>query len=276
MNYGGDAADQVVRYSLEGLDHGIRLSGTMAKHLAVFFAAVLKDQKKTRGKTCMVRMLKENRPMKFFTVPTDRIHEFCQEGKRHGLLYVVVRDRKNPAQCEVMVFADDAAKVNRVMDNMGLDFVNSENGQMVQDVSDGLQDRVQDQGSANRDETTEVETVRMPESEVCFEISELDDEFNIFAEDGGTRLNAQPDETVDMDIITENFTRVQVGNGENPSGPFLHSNDTSSRDEKKMRKPSVREDLKQIRQEQEAARKQRTQQKQPVRRKKKKQKRKVR
>ncbi len=49
MNYGGDAADQIVRYSLDGVDHGLRLSGTLAKHLAVFVAAVLKDQKKTRG-----------------------------------------------------------------------------------------------------------------------------------------------------------------------------------------------------------------------------------
>lgn len=30
MNLGGEAADQVVRYSLEGIDHGLRLSGTMA------------------------------------------------------------------------------------------------------------------------------------------------------------------------------------------------------------------------------------------------------
>ena len=44
MNYGGDAADQIVRYSLDGVDHGLRLSGTLAKHLAVFVAAVLKDQ----------------------------------------------------------------------------------------------------------------------------------------------------------------------------------------------------------------------------------------
>ena len=57
MNFGGDAADQVVRYSLEGIDYSLRLSGTLAKNLAVFFAAVLKDQKKTYGKTRMVRML---------------------------------------------------------------------------------------------------------------------------------------------------------------------------------------------------------------------------
>ena len=45
MNYGGDAADQIVRYSLDGVDHGLRLSGTLAKHLAVFVAAVLKTRR---------------------------------------------------------------------------------------------------------------------------------------------------------------------------------------------------------------------------------------
>ena len=45
MNLGGEAADQVVRYSLEGLDHSLRLSGTAAKNLAVFLAALLKNNK---------------------------------------------------------------------------------------------------------------------------------------------------------------------------------------------------------------------------------------
>ena len=135
MNYGGDAADQIVRYSLDGVDHGLRLSGTLAKHLAVFLAAVMKDQKKTRGRTRMVRMLKENKPLKFFTVPSDRLRKFCSEGRKRGLLYVIIKDRKNPDMSEVMVFADDAAKVNRVMDKMNLDFVKSEVGQAVHEVT---------------------------------------------------------------------------------------------------------------------------------------------
>ena len=37
MNLGGDAADQVVRYSLEGIDYSLRLSGTLAKNLGGLF-----------------------------------------------------------------------------------------------------------------------------------------------------------------------------------------------------------------------------------------------
>ena len=80
-------------------------------------------------------MLKEQRPMKFFTVPGDRLKEFAKEAKARGILYVVIKDKVNPDQTEVMVFADDAAKMNRVLDRMNLDFVKAESGSMVTETS---------------------------------------------------------------------------------------------------------------------------------------------
>ena len=47
MNYGAEPADQVVRYSLEGMEYSLKITGNVAKHVAVFIAAALKDQKKT-------------------------------------------------------------------------------------------------------------------------------------------------------------------------------------------------------------------------------------
>jgi len=85
MNYGGDAADQIVRYSMEGMEHTLRISGSIAKNLAVLIVAVMKDQKKTRGKTNLLRMLKEQRAMKYFLVckarTEDSICWFDRSGK---------------------------------------------------------------------------------------------------------------------------------------------------------------------------------------------------
>ena len=67
MNYGAEPADQIVRYYLEGTEYALRLSGTATKNFAVFAMAVLKDQKKTHGKTRLARLLRENKPLKFFT-----------------------------------------------------------------------------------------------------------------------------------------------------------------------------------------------------------------
>ena len=92
----------------------LKLSGMAAKNFALFVYAVLKDQKKIHGKTRLVRMLKEQRPFKFFNVPTENMKEFAKEAKVHGLLYVPIRNKKKADRIEVVVFADDASKIQRI------------------------------------------------------------------------------------------------------------------------------------------------------------------
>ena len=94
MNLGSDPADQIVRYSLAGTEVALKLSGLAAKNFALFVYAVLKDQKKTRGKTRLVRMLKEQRPFKFFQIPQEALREFAKEARAHGLLYVPIRNKR--------------------------------------------------------------------------------------------------------------------------------------------------------------------------------------
>lgn len=125
MNYGAEPADQVVRYTLEGTEFALKISGTAAKNFAVFALAVLRDQKKTHGKTKLVRLLREGKPLKFFSVPTDQMRDFAKAAKSHGLLYVPIRDRSDPDNIEIAVWAEDAAKVNRVIDKLQLDVVDA-------------------------------------------------------------------------------------------------------------------------------------------------------
>lgn len=49
MNTSGEAADQVVRMSLEVGEAALKITGAGAKQLAVILYAVLKEQKKTKG-----------------------------------------------------------------------------------------------------------------------------------------------------------------------------------------------------------------------------------
>ena len=95
----------------------------------MFVYAVLSDQKKTRGKTRMVRMLKEQRPFKFFRLPAELMKEFAKEAKGYGLLYVPIRNKQKADRIEVVVFADDASKVQRIFDNLGLDAVKAQAGE---------------------------------------------------------------------------------------------------------------------------------------------------
>lgn len=134
MNLGSDPADQIVRYTLEGTEFALRISGTAAKNFAIFAAAVLRDQKRTRGKTNLTRLLREGKPLKFFSVSADRIREFAQEAKRHGLLFVPMRDRNDPDHIEIAIWADDAAKVERIIERMQLDVVETGEAEIMTDV----------------------------------------------------------------------------------------------------------------------------------------------
>lgn len=135
MNLGSDPADQVVRYTLEGTEFALRISGTAAKNFAIFAAAVLRDQKKTRGKTNLTRLLREGKPLKFFSVSADRMREFAQEAKRHGLLFVPMRDRNDPDHIEIAIWADDSAKVERIIERMQLDVVETGEAEIMSEVT---------------------------------------------------------------------------------------------------------------------------------------------
>ena len=50
MNTGGDAAEQVVRLSLEGFEVAAKLTGTAAKELTVLLVSVLKRNRKPKAK----------------------------------------------------------------------------------------------------------------------------------------------------------------------------------------------------------------------------------
>lgn len=81
MSYSGEAADQVVRLSLNGVEVAAKLSGSAAKQLAIMIYAILKDQKKTKGKIRLTNMLRSGKELKVFAVKDGDLQKFCEEAK---------------------------------------------------------------------------------------------------------------------------------------------------------------------------------------------------
>lgn len=92
MNYSGEAAEQVVRMSLNGVEVAAKISGKAAERLAVLLYAVLRDQKKTRGKIRLTNMLKSGKELKVFAIKDNELEKFCDEAKKYGVLYCVLKD----------------------------------------------------------------------------------------------------------------------------------------------------------------------------------------
>ena len=68
MNPGGDAAEQVVRLSLEGVEVAAKISGNGAKNIALLLYATLKQEQKTKGKARLTSMLKSGKELKVYTI----------------------------------------------------------------------------------------------------------------------------------------------------------------------------------------------------------------
>ena len=120
-SYSGDAAEQVVRMTLEGTEVAVKLAGTGAKQLAILLYAVLRDQKKTRGKVRLTNMLRSGKELKVFAVRDQDLQKFCTEAKKYGVLYTVLKDRDaKDGLTDIMVRAEDASKINRIFERFKL------------------------------------------------------------------------------------------------------------------------------------------------------------
>jgi len=121
MNHSGDAAEQIVRLSLEGVEVAAKITGTAAKEVAAFLIAALKNKDsnlKLKGKARLNSMLKSGKAIDFFAVKQSDLKKFAQGAKQYGIVYCVRRSRKNDpdAMCDIMVKAEDAPKINRVVE----------------------------------------------------------------------------------------------------------------------------------------------------------------
>ncbi len=121
MSSGTEAADQVVSMSLRGIEVMAKISGEGAKHLAVYLFAALQGQKRTRGRIRLESLLRSGKELKVFAVRNEDLPTFCKEAKRYGVLYCALRDKKNvDGLCDVMVRAEDASKINRIVERFKL------------------------------------------------------------------------------------------------------------------------------------------------------------
>jgi hypothetical protein len=121
MSTSADAADQVVNMSLQGVKVIAEITGAGAKNLATYLYAALKDQKRTRGKIRLEGLLRSGKELKVFAVNTEDLAKFSKEAKRYGILYCALRDKTDKdGMCDIMVRAEDAGKINRIVERFSL------------------------------------------------------------------------------------------------------------------------------------------------------------
>ena len=226
MNTAGDAAEQIVKMSLNGVEVAAKITGAGAKELAMMIYAILKDQKKTKGKTRLTNMLRSEKPLKVFAVKDSELQLFCKEAKKYGVLYCVLKDKDaGDGLTDIMVRAEDASKINRIFERFKLATVD------VGEVRSEIERQRQEQAQTKKD--GEIPTPERTQTE------ERTDAFL-------DQLMAKPPNAPEQQ--NENPTDGRVAKSRQ-SEPTSATREGPTRGTLDLR-PSVREELKQIRAEQ--------------------------
>lgn len=220
MNTSGDAAESIVRMSLQGLEVAVKLSGSGAKNVAAIMIAMLKDQKQTKGKTRLTSMLKSGKELKVFTVKEEDLRKFTEEAKRYGVLFCALKGKGKSLDgiVDIMVRAEDASKINRIVERFNLATVDT--------------------------------------ASIKSEIQKSKD-----SKDKGVVIKSVEERLVD-DILSKpiskeenDMSNPQVAKTEKnpPSEPILNNKNKSDKGTK-SEKPSIREEIKSIKEEQKKER----------------------
>ena len=125
MNTSAEAADQVVRMSLNGAEAALKITGSASKEVAKLLFKALKDlskqTKKTKGQMRLSNLVKSGKKLEIYQVADTNLKRFCEQAKKYGMIYTVLKDRnKNDGITEVMVKAEDKAKIDRIFERLGL------------------------------------------------------------------------------------------------------------------------------------------------------------
>lgn len=212
MNQGGETADQMVRMTLQCIevasDIALKIGGEATRTLASTLYAIITEQKKVRGKTSLDHLIQTEKDLKVFTIRSEDLKLFCTEAKRYGVLYSVLTEKNNTSGiCEIMVKASDAPKLSRIIDKLEIATIDTK----------ALKEAILAQQQIKKQEETKVSPEELKEAEDL--IKELFDE----------HVNEQDKKKQDARVERKDY-------------PFEHNLETQKSD----KKPSVKEQLKEI------------------------------
>lgn len=258
MNTSGDAAEQVIRLSLEGADFLLRLTGTGLKNLAFLLISALKsaDIHKTKGKTRLTSMLKSGKPLTVFSINNADLEVFAKEARHYGVLYCALG---NPAGSpdgvtDILVKQEDAVRINRIVERFQLAAVNT--AEIKSEILNEREGQTHEEAQAEEALLDDLFGASNPEAEAGEE-QLLDDLLGPETPKEENELPPKEEHTVssreDAEAITAEKPYAEVPQAQEPekSPPSGNSSKPPTEGESK---PSVRAELRAIKAEQEKAR----------------------
>lgn len=234
MNTSGEAADQVLRMSLEGTEFALKISGKAADKiyhkLLKLYKELKNESKKSKGKMRLKNLLSSGKPVDIYTVEDNNLKKFCTEANKYGLVYTVLKDRNDGSHTtDIMVKREDKPRLDRIWQRLNL--ANTEMESIKAQVVKQVEEEKQEPVRTGREKTKEEEF-----------LDELMAKPNPTKEEGQTR---------NPDMARTTKWGQSVPSSETKTS---RAGETTRESDRRIYKPSVRKELDNIRKEQELKR----------------------
>ena len=124
MYSGTNESDQIVRLVLSGSVFFLKVSGQASVELLKFISAAASEESKASGRVRLKSLLQSGSELKVFTLQGDeRFNAFKDAANDYGVKYSVVKrhgEDKEAGIYDIMVKAEDASKINRIIEKYSL------------------------------------------------------------------------------------------------------------------------------------------------------------
>jgi len=127
MDISGEAADLVVRESIQATEAAAKLAGAGMKNVAALLMALASQEYKVVGETSAKRLARDPAAPEVIQIKREDIGKFQELAKTYGILYFMVQKQDNTSGLVNVVSNENYAPLlNAVMEELGYPIPNKE------------------------------------------------------------------------------------------------------------------------------------------------------
>ena len=222
MSISSDSAEQVMKIMLEGEEICLKATGKAAIEILKYVAVILKSHQQTQGKTKLINLVKSGKQLDFFGVKKEDLPIFMKEAKRYGILYSALVDKKNKnGNVDIIVKSEDSSRVNRIVKKCRIATVVDE-GELKAEITKAREEK---------------QNAKVPEAK----------EIGVEQKD----IEVKEKEKEELAPVQKEEKQVPLAEKNSQESLLKNSSKTLRKQEgnTNMKKKSVREDLKEIKEE---------------------------
>ncbi len=128
------AADKTIKIVLDGAEYVLRLSAKAMSKGGAFLLALgklAKEEQHSKGAQTLKTMIKSGKELTVFSISPANLKEFSKEAKHYGVVYCAVKSKSDPAApIDMLVRAEDAGRINRIIERCGFNELASGEAEM--------------------------------------------------------------------------------------------------------------------------------------------------